>query len=71
MLFGMAHIRYGSFIANIPDDTVEDLRAQIVTSLMAGGVGTLNLTDKDGDGSTLYLTPGVPISVHDWDSQNG
>jgi hypothetical protein len=59
----MAYIRYGEFVTNIPADKVEETRESIRVALAGNGMATLRFTD-----ATLYVTRGVPVSVHDGDA---
>lgn len=71
MLLTMAHLRYGTHFYNIPNEDVEELKDSILETLRKGEVGVYEVTDSDGEISTLFITPGVPISIHPWDSPLG
>lgn len=50
------------------NDELMNFREGIVKLLGTGRPGTLNITDADGDVSTLVISPGVAISLHTWDA---
>jgi hypothetical protein len=68
----MAHIRYGDRNYTIPNSGVDEVRNRIQQALESGDVATLSINESvDGMEypSTLFVSKGVPVSVHEWDTE--
>lgn len=67
----MAHIRYGDRNYTIADDQVEAIQKTIHQALTSKGVAEVDIYEEiDGKRypTRLYITQGVPVSVHEWDT---
>ncbi|WP_419703766.1 hypothetical protein [Promicromonospora sp. NFX87] len=60
----MAYITYGTFTYSLPEHTASTIEADIERWLRSGELGTFMAYDGNGQGVKLFVTPGVPISVH-------
>lgn len=68
MLALMTYIRYGNFRYDLPDGERGDgIEQMIRDALASGNTDSVIVTAEDGTLSELFITPGVPISFHDWD----
>lgn len=69
----MAHIRYNNQSYRLPEELYEQVRESIFTALTDDGVVCIDVSNrKDGSGkSSLYITRGVAVSLHDWDLEDG
>ena len=64
----MGHIRFNGATFNLPNKDLENIQQEIVDGFKENRVTTITVTDGDGDKSTLFISPGNPITFHEWDS---
>jgi hypothetical protein len=64
----MPHIRYGGANYSFPQSELENVKTKLHETFSKGGWSTLTFQDSDGDLSTIYITQGTPIAIHEWES---
>jgi hypothetical protein len=67
----MAHIRYGDRNYHIQDSDIEEYQQKILEALRKNEVtalGVSELINGQRYPSTLFISRGVPLSVHEWDT---
>ncbi|HST71919.1 MULTISPECIES: hypothetical protein [Kocuria] len=63
----MAHINYAGQQHHIPDEEFGRYREEIRQALADDRASELALVDEDGDTSVLFISRGIPVSIHTWD----
>lgn len=63
----MAHINYAGQRHHIPDEEFERYQREIRQALTENHPLELGLVDEDGDTSILFISRGIPVSIHTWD----
>lgn len=67
----MAHLNYAGQRHHVPDEEFERYQREIRDALINDNALELGLVDEDGDTSVLFITRGIPISLHTWDLLDG
>jgi len=64
----MPHIVFDGKPYHLSEEGKEPTKARLLEAAKAGEFLVIQLTDpEDGDLSWLLWTPGVPITINDWD----
>ncbi|MFI7580567.1 hypothetical protein [Kocuria kalidii] len=63
----MAHINYNGAQHKIPDAEMERITTAIKEAMDKDEALALTVNDDEGDPNILFISRGVPVSVHGWD----
>lgn len=68
----MAHIRYNDQSYRLPEELYEQVREAIFTALADDHVVCIDVCNREdgSETSSLYITRGVAVSLHDWDLED-